>query len=58
MYEGYVEGFAQAPAVDAGVSARPMIHDKSVHGKHLDSARWQPAPSIAIKRVRFPFILL
>ena len=58
MYEGYVEGLAQGLAVDAGVSGRPAIHDKSVHGKHLDSARWQPAPSIAIKRVRFSVILL
>ena len=35
---GHVGGLVHGPAVDAGVSGRPTIHDKSVHGKHLGSA--------------------
>ena len=38
---GHVQGLVHGPAVDAGVSGRPAIYDKSTHGKHLGSAhRW------------------
>ena len=35
---GHVQGVVHGPAVDAGVSGRPAIHDKSAHWKHLGSA--------------------